>query len=266
MRWYFLLCLSLLPGCNRSSEEYSAADPISVKDGKILVQSSSKFVEQINIVGVSPAPGGEKKLRAVGQMVAMANSSGDLLKEGVSWVLLDADLVRSLGLPLAERAPVGLSFGVTSLPAGYRNEIHPGERVELFRYGLKQGSTTGSIVAIRKSGTEAGEDTVIFSVLHGLDWYPGTNCEVEFPLVHRQAVTISPLSMLHEGLRDFVLKETAPGQFRPEEITVVNESKDQVYALGDIRPGDRIVERGAILMKPMVHSILRAERETIHVP
>jgi hypothetical protein len=223
-------------------------------------------MEQINVVPVNPAPGGERKLRTVGQMVAMANSSGDLLMQEASWVLLDPALARSLALPLSKTAPIGLSFGETTLPAGYQNEIHSGERVEIYRYGLKQGSTAGTIVSIRKGATETSQDIVIFAIQHGLDWYPGTNCEVEFPLVHRQAVTISPLSMLHEGLREFVLKETAPGRFVPVEITVVNETKDQVYALGDIAPGDRIVERGAILIKPMVHSILKAERETVHVP
>lgn len=251
MRRPLFLCLLLLAGCSRSSQEYSVPDPISIKDGAVQIQPGSKFMEQINVVTVSPAPGGERKLRAVGQMVAMANPSGDLVKEEVSWVLLDADLAKSLALPLAKAAPVGLSFGVTSLPTGYRNEIHPGERVEIYRYGLKQGSTAGTIVAIRKGTGESSQDLVIFSVLHGLDWYPGTNCEVEFPLVHRQAVAISPLSMLHEGLREFVLKETAPGRFRPEEITVVNETKDQVYALGDLAPGERVVERGAILVKPI---------------
>ena len=262
-----VLCLGLLSlsGCTKTASEYSVPDPISFSGGSVQIQAGSKFMEQIKVVPVGSAPGGERKLSAVGQMIALANPSDDLLKEQVSWVLLDPALPHSLGLPLGEKAPVGLSFGVTTLSSAYRNDIHPGERVEIYRYGLKQGSTAGTIVSVRTNKGDVSEVSVIFSILHGQDWYPGTNCEVEFPLVRREAVAFSPLSMLHEGIREFVLKEVGPGRYAPEEITVVNETRDQVYALGNLSPGDRVVERGAILIKPMVHSILKAKQEADRV-
>ena len=64
--------------------------------------------------------------------------------------------------------------------------------------------------------------------------------------------------MLHEGAREYVLKETSPGHYVPVEITVLNETRDQVYALGNLAPDNRVVERGAILLKPVVHQILAA--------
>ena len=79
---------------------------------------------------------------------------------------------------------------------------------------------------------------------------------MEFPLIHHAAVAISPLSMLHEGLREYVLKEVSPGHSEPVEITVVNETSERVFALGNLVAGERIVERGAILLKPLVHQIL----------
>lgn len=254
--------LILLSSCAKT-RDYSSPSPLEVSNGAVELKEGTKFLDQIRIATVEAAPGGERKLRTVAQMVAMANSSGGLLEKGVSWVTLDSDLIHELGVHLPSTAPVGYAYGVTTLGAGYVGQVHPGEKVEIYRYGLRQNSTEGSVVSVHKSDED--ETTVIFGILHGLDWYPGTNCEVEFPLIHRQAVAISPISMLHEGLREYVLKEIAPHRYAPSEITVVNETPDQVFALGALNPGDRIIGSGAILLKPIVHEILAANKEGAHV-
>jgi hypothetical protein len=249
-------CFSTLVTACNSSRNYSVPDPIKISGASVKVQADSKFMEQIQISSVSRAPGGERKLRTVGQMIAMANSSGELTKNTASWVTLDQSIVKSFQIHLSEDAAIGSAYGVTTIPSSYRGEIHAGERLEVYRYGLRQNSTIGIVIAIRPPQGSTPEDSVVFSISHGLDWYPGTNCEVEFPLIHHQAVTLSPLSMLHEGLREYVMKEVSPGEFTPQEVVVVNETNDQVYALGDLAPGDRIIERGAILLKPAVHQII----------
>lgn len=248
-----ILVLVLLSSCSKQ-QDYSVASPISVSGNVIQVRSDSKLTEQIHVVAVGVAPGGERKLRMVGQMIAMANSSGELVDKKVSWVMLDPELVHSLGLHLPDTGPVGYAFGATSVGSNYRDQIHAGEKVEVYRYGLRQNSSAGTVVSVRKVNED--EDSILFGISHGQDWYPGTNCEVEFPLIHHAAVAISPLSMLHEGLREYVLKEVSPGHFEPVEITVVNETSERVFALGNLVAGERIVERGAILLKPLVHQIL----------
>ena len=264
MKKFLFLSLPLFVGCLNPGSEYKTQDPVIVSGGQIQVAPSSKFLEQIRVVPVAAAPGVQRKLRTVGQMVAMANSSGDLTRSAASWVTLEPELIKKLGLHLSESGPVGLSYGVTNVHATYVNEIKAGERVDVFRYGLKQNGAAGTVLSIKKN-EDSDEVTVIFSIAHGHDWYPGTNCQVEFPLIQRQAVSLSPLSMLHEGVREYILKEIAQGQYQPEEVTVLNETKDHVYAIGELAPGDRIIEQGAILLKPIIHEALEAKREAAHV-
>jgi hypothetical protein len=264
MKFFFLMSLFLLPGCFDSQTQLPAPNAITMSGKLIQIASDSKFMGQLQTVQLGKAPGGERKLRTVGQMVALANSSGDLTHSEVSWVTLDPDLAHSLALPLGKIAPVGNAYGVTSVARSYLADIHEGEKVEIYRYGSKQNSATGTVTAIRALANEES-NSIVFLIRGGQDWYPGTNCQVEFPLVQRQAVSLSPLSMLHEGLREFVLKEVAPNQYQPEEITVVNETRDEVYALGNLAPGDRVIERGAILLKPAVHQMIKSESGGIHV-
>lgn len=60
MRQMLLVAFLAFPGCTRATQEYSVKDPISVTGGAIQVEPNSKFMEQITVVPVSPAPGGER--------------------------------------------------------------------------------------------------------------------------------------------------------------------------------------------------------------
>jgi hypothetical protein len=265
MRFLSFAVISILfQACFNSEKTENTVNPIVITGNTVQVQSGSRFLGQLQTVPLASAPGGERRLKTVGQMIAVANASGDLLHEGVSWVSLDPDLNRELGIHLSNRVSIGYAYGVTSITDSYKAEIRVGERVEIYRYGLKQSSTAGSVVSVQK-GSLAGEYSVVFSVMHGQDWYPGTNCEVEFPLVSRMAVALSPLSMLHEGVKEYVMKEISPGKFQAKEITVLNETPNQVFALGDLSPGDRVVERGAILLKPTIHEMIVQAKEANRV-
>lgn len=234
-------------------------NPITITGNSIQIEQDSKFLQQLQIAAVTSPPGEQHKLKTVGQMIAIANPPGSLTKNEVSWLTLDLSpdnsqnmansiphaIQRLFGLKLPANAPIGLAYGVTQV----NNEIHVGEQAQVNRYGLRQITTTATVVSVLANN-------VIFSIADGRDWYPGTNCEIEFPLISKQAVSLSPLSMLHEGIREYVLKELAPNQFVPEEIVVLNETNDQVYALGNLVPGDRVIERGAILLKPVMHQFL----------
>src|SRR5581483_9346604 len=119
-------CFSLFAAACNNSRNYSVPDPIKISGASVKVQADSKFMEQIQIASVGRAPGGEHKLRTVGQMIAMANSSGELTKNAASWVTLDQSIVKSLQIHLSEDAAIGSAYGVTTIPSSYRGEIHAG--------------------------------------------------------------------------------------------------------------------------------------------
>ncbi len=60
---------------------------------------------------------------------------------------------------------------------------------------------------------------------------------------------------MHEETREYVWKEVAPAQFAAQSVSVVDASPTEVAVLG-LSPGDRIVGRGAILLKPLLKRVL----------
>lgn len=261
---FCLITLSaFLQNCSGHQDNTIQA-PVHVSENMIHIRPDSKFMEQLHIISLSGSRGEEQKLKTVGQIVAMANLSGNLARNGISWVTLDPAVIRTSGLSLSESARAGISYGITTVNSNYINEIHRGEQVIINRYGVKHNSVTGNVVSIRKTDGSENENCVIFVINHENDLYPGTNCQVEFPLVRRQSVALSPLSMVHEGLNEYVLKEISPGKYKPVKITVVSESTNKIYAIGDLSGHDRVIERGAILLKPVVHQLFESLKEATH--
>lgn len=255
---FCLIALVLVfSGCEGSQIEHSVPDPFSVQGNQIKIDMNSKFAKHLEITEVQSAPGDAQALRSVGQMIALANRSGELSGSKISWVELDPKLTKNAGIVLNEKAStsIGVAFGVATLPVHYLSQIHEGEQVQISRYGLRKVATTGEIISVKQHSAEAELVQIVFRIKQGQEWYPGTNCEIEFPLVKSHPVRISKNSLLNEGLREFVYKEVSPGQFVAKHVAVVGETANEVYVLGDISSGDRLIGRGAILLKPLAHSL-----------
>lgn len=240
-------------GCTRS--EPRAVAPFSLKGHRALVDTASPFYRRLEIVDVRPAPEKAQALRMVGQLIALANASGELSGSPVAWVELEPNLAKELGLEL--RGGVGQAYGLTTVPLRYLEQLHGGQRVQIARYGLRKTSTSGSIVWFRRQPGEPDLAQVVFSIPQGREWYPGTNCEVEFPLVKSVPVRVSKNSLLTHGLQEFTFLQVAPGEFEIKPVAVVGETADDVFVVGALKPGDRLIGRGAILLKPLVHDVPR---------
>ena len=251
-----------------SGKDQRATNLFSVKDGHIVIEQESKFSHRLKLVPVRPAPAEKRNLRTVGQMLALANPSGGLESDQISWVELDPELSRSAGLYLKalKDVAVGYAFGMTLVPLNYEGQIRPSQKVEVARYGLKKTSTHGTVFDVRRTNGEQGQLQVVFELREGQDWYPGTSCEIDFSFIKSRPYQIPPTALLHEGLQEYVIKEMAPGEYAPEEVIVSGETADSVYVLGALSSESRIVGQGAILLKPLLRQALMEKKERLHAP
>jgi hypothetical protein len=216
---------------------------------------------------VQPAPAEATALRSVGQMVALANPSGELTHKSLSWVELDPSVSKALGLGLEglAKATVGEAFGTTIIPSSYIKQIIPGQKLDILRYGLRKNSTRGFVVSIKAAPKEPDSLLVVFAIKNGENWYPGTNCEIEFPLVKSKPLKISKSALLHEGLQEYVFKWVTKDKLGIRRVTVVGETESDVFVLdGDLAVGNTIVGEGAILLKPVLHKLLSQKEGIPH--
>jgi hypothetical protein len=160
------------------------------------------------------------------------------------------------------KAQVGDAYGVVSLPEEYLPQLKAYERVDISRYGLLASKTRATVISIQQAKFQGLPITgqpiqVVIKIQNGQDWYPGTNCVVFFPMLGSQPFLIPSTALLHEGRQEFLLQEVAKGQYFPQPVYVLDTLGDSVLVIGKLMPGENIVSRGAILLKPLLHKLLR---------
>lgn len=233
--------------------------PYSLADGRVRFAAGSKLLGRLEVVAVGRAAQQSAEFRAVGQVIALSNASGNLTGDRVGWVELDPRLSAALGLSLADGGSErpGVAYGLTTLSDEFAGRVGLGQPVEVRRYGLRKAGVMGTVAKVVDRG-EPGSRDIVFRFGQAQDWFPGTNCEVVFPVLRGRPVSIPTTAPVHEGSREFVWKQTGPGEFAPEHVSLVEATPDDASVLG-LEPGDHVVARGAILLKPLLKPLLRGK-------
>lgn len=264
MKYILILAPSLLltalvvRGFRREGPPPEPPSPYTIAGGRVTLSPGSKLPGKLEIVTVGAASDQSVEFRTVGQVIALSNTSGELTGDRIGWVELEPKLTQSVELKLDGGEPAGVAYGLTNLPAEYATRIAAGQTLQIARYGLKRGGVSG---VIRKVVRVEGDGiNVVFRFQQAQDWFPGTNCEVSFPLLRGRPVRIPTTSAVHEGIQDYVWRETAPGQFEAQLVSMVDATPDDLAVLG-LNPGDRIVARGAILLKPLLAPLLAQRKD-----
>lgn len=65
----------------------------------------------------------------------------------------------------------------------------------------------------------------------------------------RRMPVVPASAVISEGSDAFVFVETAPGRFRKRQVKVGTEQKEQVVIAAGVQPGERVVTKGALLLK-----------------
>ncbi len=261
------MCILVSCGCGRHEE--APVDPESVfslKGNIINLDLSSPMLKYLEISPVPPSNSQTQDLRVVGQIIALANDSDQLVGSRISWVELDEDLSNSLGFHFDShmKAQVGDAYGVVTLPDEYLSQIKAFESVQISRYGLLASKTSATVISIQQPKvngmTVSGAPIqVVFKIQNGQDWYPGANCVVDFPMLGSKPLLVPSTALLHEGRQEYLLQEVAKGQYFPRPVYVLDTQGDSVLVIGKITPGENIVSRGSILLKPILHRLLKIQ-------
>lgn len=260
---FVLFVFSVIP-----HSAWASFPPYSIEGHQIIIDPNSVFSSRLQVVTLQPGLNeshSSSHLKRVGQIVALANHSPNLKDGGkLSWVELDAELTKKLGLHFDQliHGTPGLAIGLVWVPQSYLGQIHAGQNVHVFRYGFSNAPTSASILSVGKPQFVGEEGVprapIVFRLTSGQTWYPGTNCQIEFPLKDAATTQVSTTAILHEGVQEFVMKELSPGHYEPLSVSIISEQSGMTEILGDLRPGDRVVQSGAILLKPVLPELIKS--------
>ena len=81
---------------------------------------------------------------------------------------------------------------------------------------------------------------------------PGMFAEVGLGTDARPAVMVPDHALLHVMQSDYVLVQTSESELRIVQVKVAGSNEGMYEVTSGLKPGDRVVVQGAILLKPLV--------------
>src|SRR5262249_42326022 len=92
---------------------------------------------------------------------------------------------------------------------------------------------------------------------------PGMFAQIGLGTDPRLALLMPADGLLHVGERDYALVEAEPGTWRITQVRTGELRGDQVEVLSGVKSGERVVGRGAILLKPVVVQALQSPARAV---
>lgn len=140
-----------------------------------------------------------------------------------------------------------------NVPETQVSQIHMGQSCEVRFYGYPDVVFPAHVEAISSTLTpERRTLRVLFDVTDEKGMLkPGMFAEVGLGTDERDSIQIPSTSLLHIGRADYVLVDAGDNQWRVNEVRVGEIHKDRCEIQSGLKDGDRVISRGAILLKTL---------------
>ena len=151
------------------------------------------------------------------------------------------------------RAVEHMVLVAANVPETQVSQIHVGQSCEVAFYGYPDVVFPAHVETTSSTLTpERRTLRVLFEVSDEKDVLkPGMFAEVGLGTDERLAIQIPATALLHIGRKDYVLRDAGSDQWRVTEVRVGEIRHEQCEVLDGLKDGDRIISRGAILLKTL---------------
>ncbi len=141
-----------------------------------------------------------------------------------------------------------------NVPETQVSQIHMGQSCEVRFYGYPDVVFPAHVEAVSSTLTpERRTLRVLFDVTDEKGMLkPGMFAEVGLGTDERDSIQIPTKSLLHIGRVDYVLVDAGKDQWRATEVRVGEIRNDRCEIQSGLKDGDRVISRGAILLKTLV--------------
>ena len=156
------------------------------------------------------------------------------------------------------RAAEHMVLVAANVPEAKVSQVHEGQSCEVEFYGYPDKIFPAHVEAVSSSLTQERRTLrVLFDLTdEKLLLKPGMFAEVGLGTDARETILIPATALLHIGRKDYVLVAAGADQWRVTEVTVGEVQSGRCEVLEGLKSGDRIISRGAILLKTVAAQTL----------
>jgi hypothetical protein len=196
---------------------------------------------------------GQKEIHEAETAVLMARRSEAMFARQLQQAGLDPELLRA--------ATADMDIVMADVPEAMLSSVKVGQGCQAQFLGLPEETFTGRVNSIAPVLSKERRTLRVLFVIHDPQdqLRPGMFAEIGLGTDPRDALLVPPEGIVHVGRLDYVLiAGTEPETWQIAAVKVGEPHGGQVEILGGLRPGDRVLGKGAILLKPAIVQSLQA--------
>lgn len=187
-----------------------------------------------------------KEVHEAETAVRMAKRAEAALARQLQQAGLDTELLRA--------ATSDMAIVLADVPEGKMNRVQVGQGCQASFFGIPNERFSGKVNSIAPVlSKERRTLRVLFAINDPRDQLrPGMFADIGLGTDPRDTLLIPAEGVLHIGRADYVLTASDAYTFRVTEVQVGEPRNEEVEILSGLKPGERIIAKGAILFKPLV--------------
>ncbi|MDB5385294.1 MAG: efflux transporter, family, subunit [Planctomycetaceae bacterium] len=169
---------------------------------------------------------------------------------------LEPELLRS--------APQNIDIVMADVPEGRLTQVKVGQSCVCQFFGLPHQLFSGKLNSIAPTLSKERRSLRVLLVIddpHDL-LRPGMTADVGLGTDPRQSLMIPTDAILHVTRTEYVLVSAGNDLWRATEVQVGEPRNGEVEILDGLKPGDVVMGKGAILLKPMIILSLDAQKQS----
>jgi cobalt-zinc-cadmium efflux system membrane fusion protein len=165
---------------------------------------------------------------------------------------------------LLTQVPTGATLVMADVPEVRIGLVKEGQACEARFYGLPAHTFKGIVRSLAPALSPERRTLRVFFELNDTEnrLKPGMYAEIGLGTDPRQALLVPSDSVLHIGDADYVLTAAGAGLWRVTEVRIGERAGEQMEILEGLQSGERLIGKGAILLKPVVMQSLLSTRQT----
>ncbi|HTX18772.1 MAG TPA: efflux RND transporter periplasmic adaptor subunit [Bacteroidota bacterium] len=161
--------------------------------------------------------------------------------------------LRALGFSPAELESVKtqMAWLISDVPESELHEVQKGEDVDVYFTSFPGQKMIGKAVAIGDIVDPVTRTVKVRVTLHnpGGRLLPGMFARVDYGDPKSGVIVLPYAAIVTVDAQDYAFIETAAGEFTRRRVTVSNANAQNALVLGGISDGEKVVTRGAMLLK-----------------
>jgi multidrug efflux pump subunit AcrA (membrane-fusion protein) len=159
-----------------------------------------------------------------------------------------------LSVELLQSVSSDIDIVMADVPEGRLNQVKIGQGCVARFFGLPKEPFPGRVKSIAPVlSAERRSLRVLFTIDDPDDKLrPGMFAEIGLGTDQRASMLIPADAVLHIGRTDYVLMAAEENTWKVTEVQVGEPFRNEIQILEELREGDRVIAKGAILFKPLV--------------